>query len=199
MITEKQADWPTDLNWVFCDDFTQLNYNGPAFRGIDGFTIDIENVLTDGIASGDPTVRPEAMATLSTMHNIGKRFILATNCVDTEFVQDVTDQINVNRPAEDPIRALTKTLAGHGKINPKMFRIASGALSVPVRRMGHIDDQLKAHLGAWRAHYGMHISTLPWGEHQHPGVERARPFEVGVVRELFKYHANGRVTDYATS
>ena len=170
--------------WVLCDDFVNLPLDQPPFADIRGYTIDIENVLTDGIDGDDPTVRPEAMVKLQEMDDLGLGMVLATNCKDPDFVEAVSAQVNGLRP--DPIEALTSVQVGKSKTHAEPFLWAANHLRLSSRHMAHIDDQVKSHIGAVRAGFGMRIWPMPWGEHEHPGVAKFRPAEMKVARNLVR-------------
>ena len=170
--------------WILCDDFVNLHTENATFDQIKGMTIDIENVLTDGVDGGNPGVRPEALDQLGRIQATGKQVMLATNCRDTEFVDEALAQINAFVP--EPISALTKQAVGKSKTHAEMFLQAANRMRLPVKAMAHVDDQLKSQIGARRADYGMHIWTLPWGEFEHSGVASFRPYEMKIARNIIR-------------
>lgn len=164
-----------------CNDFTELAFTSESLAHVRGYTIDIENVLTDGIGGGDPTVREDALSAVSRMRTLGKQVALLTNCSDMDFLQEVADQI---QPviSERPLRINPKT---ESKLHRRPFDLARRSLGVRcAHEMAHIDDQLKSHVGAWSAGYSRLILTKPYGEHQHEGVRRTRFIESGAVSLL---------------
>ncbi len=183
-VMSKTAEYIKSPRVILCNDFVDVNPASPIFTYINGFTIDIENVLTDGIAGGDPTIRPEALSAIGRMYSSDKRIALLTNCTDVEFVQAVGDQIN------DAFDTTLRIQQGttKNKLHQAPFLEAARMMQVAPHRMGHIDDQYKSFIGAMRAGYGVRIWPYPWGEHQHTGVERFRPIEMGLLRRLVSAH-----------
>ena len=175
--------------------YADISEIDPACLPVKGLTIDVENVLTDGIDGGDPTVRPEGIEFLQRVQEAGKRLILLTGCKDEEFVRDVQEQVNSS--LDQPIAAIYRGFIDEakgkrwpGKHRPAMFYAAANTLRMSGRHMGHVDDQFKSHIGALRAGYAANIWPMPWGEHEHAGVEKFRGFEMTAIRGLIKnYHS----------
>lgn len=187
--------WTTPA-WILCRDFVEIDYaNSPLVSHIKAYTVDIENVATDGIDGGDPTVRPEALDAFERIHNSGRALLLMTNCKDAEFVGDVQGQVNdhLGLSGEAAVQAITKVTAGKSKVHAEPFFQATNRLRINRHHMAHIDDQFQAHLGAVQAGFGIHIWPEPYGEHQRSGVRRFRPVEMTAIRGLVRLNPRSRV------
>lgn len=179
--------------FLLYNDFTEIE---PEYLdSTTGLSVDIENVLTDGIDGGDPTLRPECLPVLQNLQAMGKQLILLTGCKDKDFTTEVQRQ--VSESLDEPVLAVYRGLINEttgkcwpGKHHPAMFYAASNRLRVRSSEMAHIDDQFKSHVGAIRAGYGVNIWTMPWGAHEHPGVAKFRPIEMTFIRgSIRRYHA----------
>jgi len=175
---------------LVCGDATDIAFDSSPFNHIQGITVDIENILTDGISGGDPTVRPEALEALDRARFDGKRLALLTNCTRLDFVEAVAEQVA-------PALGSTSTPVVNSEVGSKhhrrAFDIARKQMDIHAsHQMAHIDDQLKSHLGAWSAGYGLMVLTKPYGEFQHTWVRRTRPLERIAVRSLLLLPGNRR-------
>jgi hypothetical protein len=192
----------SETSWVLCDDATAINYSDSRLSSIKGYTVDIENVLTDGIGGGDPEVRAEGIQMIQGIQELGKQVMLLTGCKDEDFVREAKRQIN--EETATPVEALYRGKLKDdklwpGKHDPAMFYVASNRMRLAGRNMGHIDDQFKSHIGAVRAGYAVNIWTRSYGEHEHPGVAKFRPIEMSVVRALVRAYPRSRTFKPATS
>jgi|GEM_PF-3155218 len=188
--------WLAQTHWILPHDAADVNFNDPRLNHVTAYTVDIENVLTDGVAGGDPTIRPKGLLMLNRIAQSGRDILLLTGCKDEEFGWAVKNQAQQDLGIAY-IPTMYRGLRSDGtrwpgKHDPAMFGMAGAALKRRHKEIGHIDDQLKSHLGAWRTNYGLHIWPTPFGEHEHPGVAMFRPLEMSIIRGLMAAHPRSR-------
>lgn len=149
-------------------------------RGIGLLGVDVENVLTD---YKNPEVLPGVVEHMEELlATSGLRVVLITNQKDREFLDRVVAQLPGKLDYVNP----NEELGLRKKPSPDMFELAVREFSgeADAKQAAHVDDQVKAWLGATRAGYGTFFWTKPVGEHQHRGVKAFRPVEFGLIRPV---------------